>query len=109
MKYFLLLAAGLTLACGKAETTESEFVQYTGSIEVLAQGTRSETVILEDFDTGERFALVGDTARELVRQYGNTVTVTAVHTEEGWSMRPELRKLEVVEYILMEPEMERDE
>ncbi len=111
MKY--LLAAGfLLMACGTAESTENstdDYVQYTGSIEVIAPGSRSETVLLEDIDTGEKFALVGDIARELSQQYGMTVIITAIPTEEGWSIRPELQKLRIIEYVLMIPERETDE
>ena len=113
MKY--LLAAGfLLMACGTAESTENStgsdgYVQYTGAIEVIAPGSRSETVILEDIDTGEKFALVGDIARELSQQYGMTVIITAIPTEEGWSIRPELQKLKIIEYVLIIPERGPDE
>jgi len=111
MKY-LLTAFILLMACGTADSTENSTannVQYTGSIEVIAQGSRSETVILEDIDTGEKFALVGDIARELSQQYGMTVIITAIPTEEGWSIRPELQKLKVIEYVLMIPERGSEE
>ncbi len=111
MKY--LLAAGfLLMACGTAETTENSidnYLQYTGSIEVIAPGSRSETILLEDIDTGEKYALVGDIARELSQQYGMTVIVTAIPTDEGWSIRSELQKLRVIEYVLMIPERGSDE
>jgi len=111
MKY--LLAAGFLLfACGTADSTENSaesYVQYTGSIEVIALGSRSETVLLEDIDTGEKFALVGDIARELSQQYGMTAIITAIPTEEGWSVRPELQKLRVIEYILIVPERGADD
>lgn len=102
------------MACGTVESTENSadsdsYVQYTGTIEVIAPGSRSETVLLEDIDTGEKYALVGDIARELAQQYGMTVIITAIPTEEGWSIRPELQKLNVFEYVLMIPERESEE
>lgn len=104
MKYIFTVILLLLLACGSTESTPDRYVQYTGIIEVVAPGTRSETVLLEDFNSGERFALVGDIARELAQQYGMSVTVTAIPTEEGWSIRPELQKLKVIEYALITPE-----
>ncbi len=104
----LILSALLLLlvSCGTTETIpDADNLIYTGTVQVLAQGTRSETVILEDLETGEFYALVGETARELVRRAGSTVTVTVVMTDEGWSVRPELVKLKVLEYVI-EAELE---
>lgn len=91
----------LMSACGPSQTVQEDYMQLTGSTQVMAVGTRSETVVFEDFETGQRYALVGDLARELVPQYGLPVTVTVVPTEEGWSMDPELQKLELIDYSML--------
>jgi len=96
----------LLISCGTTETApDTGHLVYTGTVQVLAQGSRSETVILEDLETGEFYALVGETARELVRHAGSMVTVTSIVTDEGWSVRPDLVKLKVIEYV-METELE---
>ncbi|MCK4807718.1 MAG: hypothetical protein KAT09_08725, partial [Candidatus Aegiribacteria sp.] len=98
MKYYFALVIFLIAACGTTQRIQDEYLQYTGSTQVMAVGTRSETVVFEDFETGERFALVGDLASELVSQYGLPVIITVIPTEEGWSMDPELQKLKLIEY-----------
>lgn len=106
MKLIMIVAGLLMIACGTADTApEEDGIVYTGTVQVLAQGTRSETIVLEDLETGEIFALVGDNSRGLVRHAGDIVTVTANLTDEGWSVRPELVKLEVRDYII-ETELE---
>lgn len=104
MKYYFTIIIILVTACGTTQYIQDEYLHYTGSTQVMAVGTRSETVVFEDFDTGERFALVGDLARELVPQYGLPVSITVIPTEEGWSMDPELQKLELIEYVMIESE-----
>jgi len=102
MKHWLAAGIILLAACGTTTVPEQEFegvLEYTGIVQVLAQGTRSETVVLEENDTGQWYSLVGDMARELVRKAGMTITVTALPTEEGWTIRPEFPRLEVVEYV----------
>ncbi|OPL17589.1 MAG: hypothetical protein AVO35_09160 [Candidatus Aegiribacteria sp. MLS_C] len=92
----------VTLACGRQHTADQTgYVRMTGTTQVLAAGTRSETVVFEDIDTGERFALVGELARELVPRYGVPVSVTVVPTEEGWSVDPELQKMKLIEYAIL--------
>jgi len=96
------LAALLSTACGVAAGTAEEHPssnEVTGIVQVLAQGTRSETVVLEETLTGDRYSLVGDVARELVPLAGSTVIVTAVPTGEGWTIRPEYPRLLVLDYI----------
>ncbi len=105
MKYCLMIIIVLIVACGTTQRIQDDYLQYTGSTQVMAVGTRSETVVFEDFETGERFALVGDLARELVPQYGLPVIITVIPTEEGWSMDPELQKLELIEYVMIESEV----
>ena len=102
MRFIILpLTLLLLISCGTTETMpDADHLIYTGTVQVLAQGTRSETVILEDLETGEFYALVGETARELVRLAGSTVTVTTIITDEGWSVRPEFVKLKVLEYVI---------
>ncbi|NOQ21109.1 MAG: hypothetical protein GQ565_00470 [Candidatus Aegiribacteria sp.] len=101
MKYYIALIILLIAACGTSQRIQDGYIQYTGSTQVMAVGTRSETVIFEDFETGERFALVGDLARELVTQYGLPLIITAIPTDEGWSLDPELQKLELIEYVMI--------
>ncbi len=101
MKYLLTIIIVLIAACGTTQRIQDEYLHYTGSTQVMAVGTRSETVVFEDYETGERFALVGDLARELVPQYGLTIIVTVIPTEAGWSMDPDLQKLKLIEYVLI--------
>jgi hypothetical protein len=98
---FLAGAALFAVACGAAVETGGEhsgILEITGIVQVLEQGTRSETVILEETLTGDRYSLVGDAARELTRMYGMIVTVTAIPTDEGWTVRPEYTKLLVLDW-----------
>ncbi len=105
MKYYFAVIIVFIAACGTTQRIGDDYLQYTGSTQVMAVGTRSETVIFEDFESGERFALVGDLARELVPQYGLPVIITVIPTEEGWSMDPQLQKLELIEYVLIVSEV----
>ena len=105
MKYCITIIIILIAACGTTQQIQNDLLQYTGSTQVMAVGTRSETVVFEDFQTGERFALVGDLARELVPQYGLPVVITVIPTEEGWSLDPELQKLELIEYVMIGSEV----
>jgi hypothetical protein len=101
-----VIAAVLAAGCG-TETSHAggDTCTLTGVTQVLAAGTRSETVVLEVIDTGEYYALVGDLARELIPVYGTEVSVTGVLTDEGWSVREDLQKIMVIDYtILGEPE-----
>lgn len=104
MKYYFAAIIVLTVACGTTQHVSEEYIHYTGSIQVMAVGTRSETVVFEDLETGERYAIVGELAQELVSQYGLTVAITAVPTEEGWSVDPDLQKLKLIEYVIIESE-----
>jgi ABC-type glycerol-3-phosphate transport system substrate-binding protein len=102
-----LSAATIFAGCGtESASPDHTTVVLTGVTQVLLAGTRSETVVLEVTETGEYFALVGDLARELVPLYGSEVAVTGVYTDEGWSVREELRKVLVLDYtVLGEPEL----
>lgn len=104
MKYYFTAIVVLTVACGTTQHVSEEYLHYTGSIQVMAVGTRSETVVFEDFETGERYAIVGELAQELVSQYGLPVAITAVPAEEGWSVDPDLQKLKLIEYVIIESE-----
>lgn len=101
MKYLPAALIALMISCGPSQSIPENYLQLTGTTQVMAVGTRSETVVFEDFQTGERYALVGDLASELVPLYGLPVTVTVVPTEEGWSMDPDLQKLELLEYTVL--------
>jgi len=105
VKYYLTIIIVLIAACGTTQHVQDGSLQYTGSTQVMAVGTRSETVVFEDFETGERFALVGDLARELIPQYGLPVVITVIPTEEGWSMDPDLQKFELIEYVMIGSEV----
>jgi len=101
MKYYFALIIVLVGACGTAQHQALDYLYYTGSVQVLAAGTRSETVVFEDSETGERFALVNELARELVQQSGMPIAITAVLSEEGWSVDPDIRKLRIIEYAVI--------
>lgn len=105
MKYCFAIIIVFIVSCGTTQRIQIDYLQYTGSTQVMAVGTRSETVVFEDFQTGERFALVGDLARELVPQYGLPVVITVIPTEEGWSMDPDLQKFELIEYAMIGSEV----
>ncbi len=83
--------------CAATVQDDSGLVTLSGTIQVLAVGTRSETVILEEPVTGTVYALVGDEASVLRDDWGMSVTVVARPTEEGFSVRPDLPKLWVVD------------
>ena len=104
MRYITAAALLVLAACGPSQSTQQDYLLMTGSTQVMAVGTRSETVVFEDFQTGERFALVGELARELVPQYGLPVSVTVIPTEEGWSMDPDLQKLKLIDYTILTTE-----
>ena len=102
MKHWLIAGVVLLAACGTTTVPEQDFegaAEYTGIVQVLAQGTRSETVVLEENDTGQWYSLVGDMARELVRMAGMTITITALPSEEGRTIRSEFPRLQVVAYV----------
>jgi hypothetical protein len=104
MKRCVAFTIVLISACGTTHRIHEDYFQLTGSTQVMAVGTRSETVVFEDFQTGERYALVGDLAKELVPQYGLPVSVTVIPTEEGWSIDPELQKMELLDYTILTTE-----
>jgi hypothetical protein len=114
MKREIALLTGALLfqaACGTDLDAGQEHpgtLEITGIVQILEQGTRSETVILEETLTGDRYSLVGDEARELTRMYGMIVTVTAVPTDEGWTVRPEYPKLLILDWIQQSGDEGRD-
>lgn len=101
MKYLPAAFIAIMVSCGPSRSIPENYLQLTGTTQVMAVGTRSETVVFEDFQTGERYALVGDLAGELVPLYGLPVSVIAVPTEKGYSMDPDLQKLELLEYTVL--------
>lgn len=103
MKWVMAVIIPLLLSCSNSTSIPDNVLILTGTIEVLAPGTKSETVVLEAYE-GDRYALVGDVAKELVKEAGVTVTVTAVPTDKGWSVRPDYQKLLVIEYLIIEQE-----
>ncbi len=102
MRWIILSIILVVLSCGNSTSIPDDTLVLTGIIEVLFPGTKSETIVLEsDID---RYALIGDLARELLKETGVTVTVTAVPTDKGWSVKPEYLKLLVLEYAIIEQE-----
>ncbi len=89
-------------SCSTEEVPPDCCVQMTGLVEVLSSGTPSETVILEETESGERYALVGEMAVELADRYGEPVTVTGYETDQGFSVEPDLQRFLVVEYAFEE-------
>ena len=97
---FLCAAVSAVLeGCGSPATRETDLVTLSGRLDVLAAGTRSETVVIETPEGGV-FALVGDLACELRDSWGMTAWVTGSPTDEGWSIRTDLQKIRVEEYTL---------
>lgn len=91
------------LACGPStagEQSTGDIIRVEGIVQVLHAGTRSETVILTDDASGEVFALVGELAFDLVPQYGMTTAVNGRLTDEGYSVREDLRKICVTDYSI---------
>lgn len=104
--------AGLAaLSCGTDTSTGGEAgdsVRVVGIVQVLYAGTRSETVILTEDSTGDVFALVGDLAYDLIPDYGMTTSVLGRFTEEGYSVRDDLRKIHVLDYAFVGPDEPED-
>ncbi|PIE51960.1 hypothetical protein CSA37_09285 [Candidatus Fermentibacteria bacterium] len=101
---FLLLSA-----CGASTAGEhhgEETIRVQGIVQVLHSGSRSETVIITDDATGEVFALVGEMAFDLTPQYGMTTSVNGRLTEEGYSVREDLRKIYVTDYAITDGEFQ---
>ena len=98
----LFLVLGLA-GCGNTVVVEdpADSIRVTGIVDVLHAGTRSETVILTDEATGEVFALVGDRAFDIVPEYGQMTAVLGRLTEEGYSVREDLRKVHVIDYSII--------
>jgi len=99
----LLLITLCFAGCGTtgASSRYEDLVRVTGITEVLHAGTRSETVIITDDSTGEVFALVGELALDIVLEYGQQTSVTGRITQEGFSVREDLRKLNVTDYSIV--------
>lgn len=104
-----MLILGL-FACGTttAEQDTGDLIRVEGIVDVLHAGTRSETVILTDDATGEVFALVGELAFDIIPDYGMTTSVLGRLTEEGYSVRENLRKICVTDYSFVGPEESGD-
>ncbi|GEM_PF-557666 len=113
MKFLLAQAAGVFLlaaiaGCGTTDTQqlqpETDTVSITGIVEVLAAGTRSESVIITDEASGEVFALVGEKAFDIVPEYGQLTAVRGRLTEEGYCVRMDLQKVYVIDYSIISVE-----
>jgi hypothetical protein len=97
----VLLAAVLSFlpGCGSPAVREPGLLTLWGRLDVLAAGTRSETVVIETAE-GEVFALVGDLACELRASWGMSAWVTGIPTDEGWSIHPAMQRIWVEQYTL---------
>jgi len=113
MKTLLLLCTGLLFVtsfagCGTTEASQgsqdTDDIRVTGIVDVLHAGTRSETVIITDEASGEVFALVGEKAYDIVPEYGQITAVIGELTEEGFSVREDLRKIGVADYSIIDVE-----
>jgi len=93
----LLLSASCSTSSTGAAVPGGGATTLAGTVEVLASGTMSETVILQVDSTGEVVALVGEEASFLREMPGVPVTVTGFFTDEGWSVDPGIRKFQVVD------------
>jgi len=98
--FFLVLAVSVYLGCATSSSSDSTVntINVTGIVEVLHPGTRSETYIITDSNSGETFALVGDLVYEIVPEVSRQTAVIGKITEEGYSVREELRKLFVLDF-----------
>lgn len=93
----LLLSASCSTSRTGAAAPGDGATTLAGTVEVLAPGSGSETVILQVDATGEVIALVGEEASILRGMPGVPVTVTGFFTDEGWSIDPDIRKLRVTD------------
>ncbi|MCK5784938.1 MAG: hypothetical protein KAH54_00110 [Candidatus Sabulitectum sp.] len=102
----ILFLALSSAGCGASDSFEepADTVRVTGIVDVLHAGTRSETVIITNDASGEVFALVGEKAFDIVPEYGQLTAVLGRLTEEGYSVREELRKIYVIDYSIIGPE-----
>lgn len=105
MKVLLLTGTTLLLAlcfagCGTTSRSDEhgDTIGVTGIVEVLHAGTRSETVIITDAVSGEVFALVGEIAFDIIPEISRQTAVIGRLTEEGYSVREDLRKLYVIDF-----------
>ena len=66
----LTMIAVFTSCSQKQIISEQENqIEVTGIIQVLSEGTRSETVIIEDTASGITYALVGENAVHCIRDF----------------------------------------
>ena len=86
--------------CGTSSSSGStpDTIGVTGIVEILYPGTRSETFIITDSNSGETFALVGELVFEIVPEVSRQTAIVGRITEEGYSVREDLRKLYVLDF-----------
>ncbi len=109
MKKFIVLGAALLVflsftGCGTNNSAEEhdDLLGVTGIVEVLHVGTRSESVIITDDESGEVFALVGEQAFDIVPEISRQTAVIGRLTDEGYSVREDLRKLYVIDFSALQ-------
>ncbi len=98
------MRTGLALLCvccsGRDAAPEEGLIRLTGTVQVLAAGTLSETIILET-PGGVYYVLTGDVPTELRKGWGDVVSLTGRPVAlEGWPVRPELQRIWVVDCVL---------
>ncbi len=86
--------------CGASYSSDEhdDLLGVTGIVEVLHVGTRSESVIITDEESGEVFALVGELAFDIVPEISRQTAVIGRLTDEGYSVREDLRKIHVIDF-----------
>ena len=105
MRKFIVLGVVLAIlsgfaGCGSSSSADEhdDLIGVTGIVEVLHVGTRSESVIITDEESGEVFALVGELAFDIVPEISRQTAVIGRLTEEGYSVREDLRKIHVMDF-----------
>ena len=98
--FLLALLISVFSGCGSSNSSDStaDTIGVTGIVEILHPGTRSETFIITDSNSGETFALVGDMVCEIMPEVSRQTAVIGRITEEGYSVREDLRKLYVLDF-----------
>jgi len=105
---FLALALFVLSGCGTSSSSSSTSgtIGVTGIVEILHPGTRSETFIITDSNSGETFALVGELVFDIVPEISRQTAVIGRITEEGYSVREDLRKLHVIDFSAIQEDDE---
>jgi hypothetical protein len=81
-----LLLLGAASGCGQRQSyrPDPEAVEIIGVVQVVSAGSASEAAIIEEYSSGSIYALVGELTSDLIEQYGQTVIVHGIPSEEGF-------------------------